>query len=269
MTKARLTEEPYWTERWARAKQLPRPVDPTDLGLGNATDLSWHHYFCSTFEGLPPGTRLLEVGAARSRWLPYFRKQFGFAVTGLDYSELGCAQARQVLEAAGVEGEIVHGDLFDPPPAMLGQFDVVVSFGVVEHFPDTAACLDACARFLAPGGIMITTIPNMRGSVGLMQRLVDQKVYRTHVPMDSAELAAAHGKAGLEVMGCGYRMFANWRLIALEEGGSTRLKRLVRKALGGLTTLAWRVQRRGVRLPANRLTSPYIACLARRSAGPD
>lgn len=268
MSEIRLTEEAYWTGRWTRNQRLPRPVDPTDGRLENAADLSWHRYFCRAFEGLPAGARLLEVGAARSRWLPYFRRQYGFAVTGLDYSELGCRQAREVLAAAGVEGLIVHGDLFHPPPALLGRFDVVVSFGVVEHFPDTAACLAACARILAPDGLMITTIPNMRGSVGLMQRWIDEDVYRTHVPLDADQLAAAHRRAGLEVERCGYRMFANWRLIAIEHDNRMPYRRMMRRALCGLTKLFWRLQRSGVRLRWNWLTSPYIACLARRPAEP-
>jgi SAM-dependent methyltransferase len=62
-----------------------------------------------------------------------------------------------VLDAAGVPGEIVCADLFAPPPHLLAQFDVVVSFGVVEHFDDTAACVAACARLVKPGGLMVTT----------------------------------------------------------------------------------------------------------------
>lgn len=258
-----LTDEQYWTGRWQRGRPQLGAVDPADRRLGNASALAWHLWFREVLGGLPPGSRLIEVGAARSRWLPYFARQFGFDVTGLDYSGPGCKQAEEILAAAGVKGEIVHGDLFDPPLGLVGRFDVVASFGVVEHFPDTAACLRACARLLAPGGLMVTTIPNMRGTVGLAQRLVDEEVYRTHVPLDDRELAEAHRSTGLEVVSCGYQQFANWRLVSTGEGRLARRKRLLRRALGGLTTLALRAQRLGLALPANRLTSPYLACLAR------
>ncbi|WP_437830178.1 methyltransferase domain-containing protein [Sorangium sp. So ce1153] len=36
--------------------------------------------------------------------------------------------------------------------------DAVVSPGVVEHFEDTAGCLRACARYLRPGGPIITEV---------------------------------------------------------------------------------------------------------------
>jgi cyclopropane fatty-acyl-phospholipid synthase-like methyltransferase len=31
-------------------------------------------------------SRLLEIGCARSAWLPYFAQEFGIDVSGLDYS---------------------------------------------------------------------------------------------------------------------------------------------------------------------------------------
>lgn len=55
---------------------------------------------------------------------------------------------------------------FSPPASMLGKFDVVVTFGVVEHFIDTRACLDAMSQFLKPGGLLVTSIPNLAGWIG-------------------------------------------------------------------------------------------------------
>lgn len=52
----------------------------------------------------------LEIGCARSRWLPYFAKEFGFEVSGIDYSEVGSQQATQILFNEGVQGNIVFAD---------------------------------------------------------------------------------------------------------------------------------------------------------------
>ena len=42
--------------------------------------------------------KLLEIGCGGSAWLPYLAKESGFEVYGIDYSELACQQAAQVLE---------------------------------------------------------------------------------------------------------------------------------------------------------------------------
>ena len=122
--------------RCGRSETLPAPVDPRDKTLSNYVARKFHELFTRV---LPRGhnVRLLEVGCARSRWLPYFAAEHGYEVTGLDYSTMGCEQARQILAAAGVEGRIVEGDLFSPPEDLLEAFDVVISFGLVEHFDDT------------------------------------------------------------------------------------------------------------------------------------
>src|SRR5262249_54413718 len=120
MSQAPLAEADYWSANWARERSLPRPVDPSGPGLANSVDRAWHHYFCEALANVPPGSRLLEVGAARSRWLPYFAERFGFAVTGLDYQEEGCAQAREILARAGLPGDVICADLFAPPTELLG-----------------------------------------------------------------------------------------------------------------------------------------------------
>lgn len=261
MVQASLAEADYWGANWARERALPRPVDPADGSLANSIDRAWHDLFRATLADLPRGSRLLEIGAARSRWLPYFAQHFGFRVTGLDYSEEGCEQARAMLARSGREGDVVCADLFAPPSRLLGRFDVVVSFGVVEHFPDTSAAILAAAGLLAPGGRMITTVPNMRGSVGSLQRLLDPKVHGIHVPLRPCDLKAAHERAGLTVDRCAYVMPANWRVVVVHPSHPGRSA--IRRVLAAATRLVWAADRAGARIPSNRMTSPYLACVAR------
>ena len=258
MARPSLADEAYWSANWARDRSLPQPVDPS---RADPVDRAWHRFFARAFAGLPAGSRLLEIGAGRSRWLPYFARQFGFWVTGLDYSQEGCEQARAILDRAGEAGEVVCADLFAPPADMLGRFDLVVSFGVVEHFADTAGGVAACARLLAPGGHMITTVPNMRGAPGALQRLLDPAIYRIHVTLRPRDLRAAHASAGLDVLECGYLMPANLRVVVVNP--KRRGRRPLRRALAAATNLIWAADRVGLHLPPNRLTSPYIACVAR------
>ena len=141
---------------------MPAPIDARNPAPGNAANRRFDALFRELFAGLPTPDALVEVGCARSAWLPYFGREFGFGLHGLDYSELGCEQERTILVESGLAGEITCADLFAPPRALLGAFDVVVSFGVVEHFSDTGAVTAAMAALLRPGGLLITVIPNSR-----------------------------------------------------------------------------------------------------------
>jgi SAM-dependent methyltransferase len=254
----------YWSRLWAEGPP-PRPIDPGGRTPKNYVNRRFHAYFRRAFSGLETaGACLLELGCARSAWLPYFHREFGFHITGLDYSEIGCAQARAVLAAAGVSGEVVYADLFAPPPAMLEKFDVVVSFGLVEHFSDTAAALGACARFLKPGGMMITTVPNLSGWLGAMQRRLDRAVYDIHLPLDREQLAEAHKAAGLDPIACDYFMFANWQVINVQRFRGHLARLAFKIAAAAPSRAIWFVESLLGDLPSNPKTSPYIIAYALR-----
>ncbi len=265
MSSKNLTDETYWSSLWQNDMALPKPVDPSDKRPDNTVVLAWDKFFREALKDVGSGASFLEIGCAQSRWLPYFDRELGLKVAGLDYSEVGCVKARQMLEAAGVKGEVHHADMFNAPAELQGRFDVVASFGVVEHFKDTSECLEVCASFVKPGGILLTTIPNMRGSVGWLQRFLDKQTYGIHVPLGPKDLKVAHEAAALDLRYCDYLMSVNWGVVALP-----RLKgrphRFLRRMLKGATKAVWRLERLGLNLPSNGLTSPYIACVGVRGS---
>jgi len=252
----------YWDKTW-RVQPLPTAVSLKKNRLNNYVFLSLDQYFRNVFFNWKcAGRRLLEIGAARSLWLPYFAREFGFKVCGLDRSEAGCEQAKEILKYQELCGDVVCGDLAFPPNWMLGSFDVVVSFGVVEHFDPPEACLKACARFLKPGGLIITIIPNLSGLLGHLQKVLDRDIFNMHVIMNRNMFLSTHKKAGLKVLDCRYLMSANWCLAASGKFESNPLNFILRKVLSGLSKAFWLAEKRGIRIQPNRLTSPYIACLA-------
>jgi SAM-dependent methyltransferase len=253
----------YWDALW-KGQPIPLPVDPDDQRLGNTVDSRFHQLFEAEFKALPPGSHVLEVGCARSKWLPYFATRYGFAVSGLDYSVEGCEQARAILDRAGVEGTVVYGDMFDPPDDLVGRFDAVVSFGLVEHFADTAAAQAALARFLVDDGILVTVIPNMgRSVVGWLQKVLDRRVYDVHIPLDRRRLLQATRDAGLHVSSCAYFMAWNWSVINISDWRDLTRLRLAGRVQSGASKALWWLERRGLTVSPNRLTSPYIVAVAR------
>jgi 2-polyprenyl-3-methyl-5-hydroxy-6-metoxy-1,4-benzoquinol methylase len=254
----------YWDRGWKELGDLPPPIDPRSSKLRD----HWKRSFCEFFEAwipkaVPERGRLIEVGCARSVWLPYFAKSWGYQVAGLDSSEIGCRQAEAILKREGVKGTIYHADLFRPPEEVLEAFDVVISFGLVEHFWPTSQVVRALGRFLKPGGIMVTVVPNMSGIVGSLQRLLNSEVFRMHVVLSACRLRKAHEEAGLRVEFAGYHMVCNFGVL----NAGTRswgARRAVLALLRGISLGLWFLERKGFRQSPGRLLSPYVGCVASR-----
>jgi 2-polyprenyl-3-methyl-5-hydroxy-6-metoxy-1,4-benzoquinol methylase len=258
----------YWNDSWATSK-LPDAMNPADMSLSNYVNRRFHSLFVNLFDGLQTRfLRLIEVGCAKSVWLPYFAKEFDFEVSGIDYSPIGCEMAKQITSANGVDAEILCADFFSPPENMLGKYDVVVSFGVVEHFEDTSACLKSISAFLKPGGLLITSIPNMVGLNGNIQKIINRPVYDIHHLIDAASLSESHKLAGLEVVKCAYFILSSFGVISLNgisfSGISGRSKKLLRGILARISKFVWLIESRFVFFHPNRTFSPYILCIARR-----
>lgn len=259
----------YWDNVWARA-ELPLAVNPFLPGLAHYIERKFDDYFRRALsERTTRAGRLLEIGAGRSPWLPYFARRFGLEVHGVDYSDVGCRQALAILERENVAGGVTCADLFSPPAELLEAFDVVVSMGVAEHFRDTAACISAFARFLRPGGLMITSIPNFAGTLGWLQKALNRPVFDVHVPLDRRALGSAHRAAGLDVVSCDYFLVANLSVVNLENLAGTRAHVALTRLGSWVSKAVWMTE--GA-LPAvarpNRWTSPYVICLARKTLPP-
>jgi 2-polyprenyl-3-methyl-5-hydroxy-6-metoxy-1,4-benzoquinol methylase len=256
----------YWRTLWANS-QPPAPLDVAQGGLDNFVNQAFHAYIVSVLgERGGSDAKLLELGCAQSVWLPYFAHHHGFDVTGLDYDEGGCARAEALLARANVNGRIVTADVMQPPKDMLGAYDVVTSFGLVEHFSDTAGFVDHCARFLAPGGLMLTEVPNMHGVNGWLCKQLNRPVYDIHVPLDVEALVEAHRRAGLEVLDARYLISLNLCVPHFEPFRFWPVQFLARAMPVVLSKLAWAMERAGLGIPVNRWTSPYVFCVATKPA---
>lgn len=261
---APITDIAYWDGVWTHVRPV-KGIDPRACGPRNYVNRHLHQFFQDTFETFPPqGRQLVEVGCGASKWLPYFRTEFGFEITGIDYSEHGCKASRMLLEHLHVDGEIVQADIFDPPPEMLSKFDVLWTNGLVEHFTDTGAIIEACGALLKPGGLMITLVPNMTSLPGRLQRWFNRPLYEKHVPLDCGALAHAHRHAGLDVLSSTYVLVAHWGVLhlgALERKIGPLPAQALKIALG----VPFWVIGPLIGMRPNRFTSPYLICVARRA----
>jgi len=146
------------------------------------------------------GLKIIEMGCGGSSWLPYFCKEFGYQVYGVDYSYEGCESAMVNLEEAGGKGEIFCEDFFDLGEKFRGQFDIIVSFGVIEHFNDPLVVLNLTNNLLKERGVLITVAPNTESTIFKAQKFIDKNVYNIHKIFSLEDLSNYHKDAGMQVI---------------------------------------------------------------------
>jgi 2-polyprenyl-3-methyl-5-hydroxy-6-metoxy-1,4-benzoquinol methylase len=258
----------YWEQHWSD-KPIRYDNKHRSGTITNYVNRRIEKYFDEVFANIETsGKSLLEIGCARSIWLAYFTNTFGFQVSGIDYSARGCEDTQRSLINDGITSEIVCADFFDPPSWMNGKYDVIVSFGVAEHFQDTQRCIKAFAKMLKPGGNMITVIPNMVGLIGQIQKFIDRQVFDIHVQLNTNDLRNAHEAAGLEVLDCSYFLSTNFGVCNVEKRNQKTLSWLCKKGIVAsllrLSMFVWLIEEHLPLLKPNKFTSPYITCFARQ-----
>ena len=257
----------HWETVWG-GMDMPSPMVSNGRAVRDYLTRCFDGFFGNAFKRFSETggekTSLIELGCGRSIWLPWFAQRFDCEVAGLDYSETGCRQAQALLARDNIKADIREGDIFHPPQDMQNRYDVVTSFGLIEHFTDTADCVSHCAAFAKPGGLVISEIPNMFGLNGAIVKIINRRVFDMHVPMTTEMLAKAHADAGLEVLDCHYLMATNLNVSFMDQSAPRLVQLLVNGSLYVTTRFFWALETLGLKLPATAFASPYVVIVARK-----
>jgi 2-polyprenyl-3-methyl-5-hydroxy-6-metoxy-1,4-benzoquinol methylase len=264
-----IVSKKYWDTTWENST-MPKEIEYGDKKLKNTVNIEFDKIFSKILsQANLQQTSLLEVGCANSAWLPYFKKRFGFEVSGLDYSELGCKKSMDFLAHEGVVGNIYCEDFFNDDSDLVGKFDIVVSFGVVEHFENTAATLEALAKYLKPDGVLITIVPNLSGIIGFIQKRLDRKVFDLHICLDKPALIESAKKARLKTILVDYLVPLNFGILNTNCIKKTNLfypiKRLLMILLSRASLLVWFIDKILLKIKTNRTNGSYLISVATKS----
>jgi 2-polyprenyl-3-methyl-5-hydroxy-6-metoxy-1,4-benzoquinol methylase len=264
-TAEKLSSQEYWDHVLEDAK-LPR------VNTGRS-----YHYrvtmdFIDAYIRNQAYTSFFEVGCGSSGWLPYFAQEYGLKVSGIDYSVVGCRLAEENLRLLDIPyGEILCKDIFEVDCTSGKKYDVVFSYGVIEHFENPEDIIGIFSSFLNPGGIMITLVPNLNGCMGWLSRRFVPDIYKMHRVISKQQLKGYHESNALKDLRTNYAGTFTFAVLPLVRSrrwlfreGSLQRKIAV-SGLAAFDKLASAIFRLfKINMPT-RSFSPYIISIAKKN----
>ena len=244
-----MTNPDYWDLTW-EAIRLPQI-----LSFEHHVQRRWDDLF-RRYLAVLRGASVVEVGCAPGSWLIYFHDRWGLNATGIESSPVGAALTRRNGEITKTPLRVIEQDLFDE--SLNDQFDVVWSGGLVEHFEDLAVPLARLRELVAPGGLLITSVPNLHGSLyAWMTRRTNPDVLRLHRVVAPSDLSIAYRDLGLAVEEVGY--FGTWNLEVVNFGTHRRVQVWANRIDRGVGRVLGAMRARG----ESRWLSPYVVAVGR------
>jgi len=207
---------------------------------------------------VPPARRdqhVLEIGCFPGRYLAAIAR-LGYAAHGIDLTP-GVIGMGTAFKGMGLPtGTFTRADFLTHRPDRL--FDVVCSFGFIEHFTNWEEVLLKHAALVAPNGLIVLETPNFKGPVqGIFHRWLDAENLARHNQdaMDPPRWAELLRMEGFEILEVGW--FGRFTFWSDSKPGGTS-QRIGRILLRWLTPLFERMGQR------SRTFSPYCGLVARK-----
>jgi len=164
----RLTDKKYWNTSY-------QDIQFIDSDQGAVIE------FLKNNLEIVSGKSSIEVGSFPGNFIPVIGRK-GYLVNGIDYNERNATDLPNWLMQQNLEvGKFWTADFLDfikNPPQ---QYDLVCSFGFIEHFKNFEEIIVSHAKLVAPGGKLIITTPNFRGLLQRIPRMIfDKKNLNKH-----------------------------------------------------------------------------------------
>lgn len=215
-----------------------------------------------------PKLRAVEVGSAPGRFMLQLAERFHCDPFGVENSERGVALNRRLFADHGIDpDQVIDADFLsdDFAERHRGSFDVVLSRGFIEHFTDVDTIVARHVDLLKPGGLLVVSIPSLRGLNGRLAEVFNPGILGVHnldimTPEAFAELFEGRG---LDTSHCGPFGAFTFQLFNTRAGSWRRWVLTACHGLQLVLNLIYRIVL-GQRGSSNRRFSPHLLYVGTR-----
>ena len=203
MTK--LSKDDYWDHLYASRKGFPLWVFPK----GDYADyLLWENVLKRYFSGIKGG-KVLEIGSAPGEFLIQLSRRFDLAPYGVEITSHGAELNRSIFKSNNIDpNQVTQADFLSSDFQSKNQcaFDVVLSRGVIEHFTNVVEVIDKHINLLVPGGLLLVSIPHLRGFNYFLARMFNRETLAIHnlEIMDKKVFSQLFERKNIQSLFCDY-----------------------------------------------------------------
>jgi SAM-dependent methyltransferase/predicted O-methyltransferase YrrM len=224
--------------------------------------------FSSIFERYLPTNKSFtcaEIGAYPGGNLCYLAKRFQYKPVAVEFSD-HTGNIKSLLEFNGItDYDIINKDFFSITDK---QYDVVTSFGFVDHFENYYNAIKKHFDLLKPGGYLVISVPRFDGFQGALFELVfESKIFNDMIAAhnlkitDINELKHTVSQFTDSILYCDYAndgiLYYDWNHPNLKDD-----KRWLIHFINNISGIL------GESLPADQFFSPHILLIARKPNHP-
>ena len=208
--------------------------------------------------------KVLEIGCAPGKRLTRFAKRYGYTPYGVEYTDSGVEITKKEFQYSNFSVEnIFYADVFDLDfqHTHKEEFDVVLSFGFIEHFENVDEVIKTHLNFLKPGGLFLVMIPNLNGIYYYLSYFLYKKILKIHnlSIMKLPVFCDIFNGIALHKIFCGYYGVINFGMLQADG----KLQSIVLKFLQKTQTMFNPVLSL-CHILENHITSPYILFIGRK-----
>jgi len=173
----RLTSKDYWNNynNHYRTNKVLRLIN-----LRSKKSLYYHELIKIIKPYIKQNSKIIEVGCVPGNLLIRISRSFSLEPYGVDYTQKGAEIARNNFKRNNFNPKnIIWADFFSKKfqKENKEKYDIVSSFGFIEHFDNAKKVIDSHLNILKKGGTLIISIPNLNLKIGnrLLFSLISKK----------------------------------------------------------------------------------------------
>lgn len=207
---------------------------------------------------LKPNGTCFEVGCYPGGYLVYLGKKFNYTVSGIDRTPFIEDRLPSFINSENVKiGQFFNEDFMHFHSSK--TYDVVCSFGFIEHFSDLDTVIEKHIKLVKPSGILILACPNFTRGQYLFHRLFDLKNLDRHV-VDTMSLPRWREilkRNNMDILYDGYyKTMEFWTESFPQNNISQRILNIIQRTSNKID--------RHIHIP-NRWFSPYMISVSKKS----